>query len=766
MDIASQLQSHPLFAGFSLDALAEAVRAGTAVTYEPGDVCIRRGEAGEVFGVVISGRLEASRGHDTPQRQRLGMIEPGECFGEMSLLTGNPSSADVVAVERSRAVVFLQEAIAPLIAVNAEAVRFLTRLMTARLAPTLGRDAPPKPEAVRFSLGAFAPMRVLSLSCRKGDMRYAYFDTTSERALAAGSVAGLGDGEQASHAYWGPRGRREGPIGPATHETALVDVLTVLTDAHIGVLESTSDLSAIGHRVCHGGLRFNGPAIVDEEVKNQIRSLFDLSPTENPYNLRGIEICQSLARDVPQVAVFDTAFHLKMPQAAYTYPLPNDLAHDPMLRRFGSHGISHESAARAACAFLGVNFEAMKIIVCHLGTGASLAAIDCGRCVDNSMGLTSLEGLVMATRSGDLDPGLILHLITDRGIPADVLARRLYTESGLLGLSGISGDVLAVLEAADHGHAQALLAIEVFCRRARKYLASYIGLLGGADAIVFTGGVGENAPGVRARICQDLHSMGVQLLKASNRDVSVQPGEVAEISESRSPTHVLVAGSNEEYSIARSAVRALALKRVTDVIRLHQKPIPISPSAHHVHLTEEHVEQLFGPGRELTWFADLSQPGQFACQEQVSLLGPRGRIDRVRVLGPARPQSQVEIARTEEFKLGIDAPIRLSGQLEGTPGITLEGPAGEVTLAHGVICAMRHIHMSPQDAMEFAVRDHDRVRIRVPGERSLIFGDVIVRVSPDYRLDMHIDTDESNAAELSEGAVGYLDSIQERAYAS
>jgi acetate kinase len=175
------------------------------------------------------------------------------------------------------------------------------------------------------------------------------------------------------------------------------------------------------------------------------------------------------------------------------------------------------------------------------------------------------------------------------------------------------------------------------------------------------------------------------------------------------------------------------------------------------------VEALFGPGRTLTWYADLTQPGQYACVEQVNLIGPKGRIDNVRVLGPVRPESQVEIARTEEFKLGIDAPIRHSGDLEGTPGINLEGPTGCLRLARGVICAMRHIHMSPEDAMEFAVRDRDVVRIRVPGDRSLIFGDVVVRVHPNFRLDMHIDTDEANAGELGPGAAGYLDSIQQRA---
>ena len=282
------------------------------------------------------------------------------------------------------------------------------------------------------------------------------------------------------------------------------------------------------------------------------------------------------------------------------------------------------------------------------------------------------------------------------------------------------------------------------------------------DAIVFTGGVGQNAPGLRARICQGLQWVGTVLDESRNRSAKVSPGEVARISADRSRASVLVVGGNEQHTIARHAVRAVSQRNVTNVMRRRHQTIPVGISAHHVHLTQEHVEALFGPGRTLTWYADLTQPGQFACKEQVNLIGPKGRIERVRVLGPVRPQTQVEIARTEEFKLGIDAPIRMSGDLDGTPGLTLEGSAGSVHLDRGVICAMRHIHMLPQDALGFAVRDHDVVRVNVPGERSLVFGDVVIRVNPQYRLDMHIDTDEANAAELGSEAEGYLDSIQER----
>lgn len=762
MDMVSQLQSHPLFSAFGPEALAEVVRAGTTVTYQAGDICIQQGETGELFGVLISGRLEAVRGYGTPQRQHLGYIEAGECFGEMSLLTGNPTGADVVALTESEAIVFLQEAIKVFIALNPEAVQFLTRLITRRLTLSAEEPQAPRRAPTRYSLGASSPMRVLAVSCRKDDVRYSYFDTTSERARAGGKVTGLTDG-RARHVYTGPNGTREADVRPGTHAAALNAMMDALTAKDGGIDGLPGALSAIGHRLCHGGSRYGGPTVIDEEVKAEASRLAELAPLDNPYNLQGVEACERLAPGVPQVAVFDTAFHLNMPPAGYVYALPADLAHEPELRRFGFHGISHEGAARSAAAFLGRSFEELRIVSCHLGMGASLTAIDHGRSVDNSMGFTPLEGLVMGTRPGDLDPGLLLYLIQNRKLPAEELTRRLFTESGLLGLSGISSDVVTVAGAAEQGNPKALLAIQVFCQRARKYLSAYIGLLGGTDAIVFTGGVGENAPGVRARICQGLEWMGILLDETRNRSARVGPGEVVEISQAQSRARVLVVGGDEEGTIARKTVAALAQKQVTDVMRRKARPIPVGISAHHVHLTQEHTESLFGPGHELTWYADLTQPGQFACKEQVNLIGPKGRIDHVRVLGPVRPETQVEIARTEEYKLGIDAPIRMSGDLDGTPGITLEGPAGRVELDHGVICARRHIHMSPQDAMEFAVRDHDVVSIRVVGERSLVFGDVMVRVHPNYRLDMHLDTDEANAAELSSGAEGQLDSIQQKA---
>ncbi|HET6430562.1 MAG TPA: acetate/propionate family kinase [Phycisphaerae bacterium] len=757
-----QLRSHPLFSSLPPEALARAAEAGRAVRYVPGEICIGEGEAGEVFGVLLSGGLSAVRGRGKASEERVGVISPGECFGEMSLLTGSPSGVSVVATEPSEAIVFSAEAIGPVLTESMEAVRFLSRMMQLRLMGSRGRGAAERPRALRYSLGANRPMRILTISCRQDDLRYAFFDTSGERPHAWGHVAGL-DTAEATHVHHGPSGRSEHRLGRADHRAAAEAALEAMAAADGGVIASPEDLSAIAHQVCHGGPRFNGPVVVDEDILAEIARLACLAPMDNPWNVRGIEACRALAPGAVQVAVFDTAFHRAMPEAARCYALGADLADDPALRRYGAHGVSHEGAARSAAAQLGMSFEAVKIVSIHLGRGASLTAIDHGRSIDCTTGLSPLDGPVSATRCGDLDPGAMLYLIRQKGIDPEDLSRRLYTESGLLGLSGVSGDVLEVLAAAEADDPRALLALQVYCRSVRRHLAGQLGLLGGADAIVFTGGVGANAPGIRARICQELGWAGIRLDEARNRAARVAWGEVAEISDGHTRCRVLAAGENEAHTLARQAVRAVAQQRITEVIRRHPKPIPIGISVHHVHLSDAHVEALFGPGAALTPEAELRQPGQFASAQRVALIGPRGRIERVRVLGPTRPRTQVEITRTEEFRLGIDAPIRMSGDLDGTPGLTLEGPAGTVELDGGVICAMRHIHMSPADAMELAVRDRDIVRVRVAGERELIFGSVAVRVGANYRLDMHIDTDEANAAELAGGAVGYLDSIQERA---
>jgi acetate kinase len=463
------------------------------------------------------------------------------------------------------------------------------------------------------------------------------------------------------------------------------------------------------------------------------------------------------------VAVFDTGFHLKMPLHAYLYGLPYDMFDQDHIRRYGFHGISHHYAALRAAEHLKRGFQELRIITCHLDDESSLCAINHGRSIDTSMGFTSMEGLIMGSRCGDLDPAIIIHLQKEKGLSVTQVEELLNQQSGLLGLSGVSSDLLALEDAASNGDHRSIAAIQAYCYRIRKYIGAYTSALGGLDALVFTGRIGEGSAWVRSVACQDLSYMDILVDELSNKTVPPRPTEVSAISDEGSPIVVLVVPADEARMIARETIRTLGHQTVAKVIEQQAAiEIPIEVSAHHVHLCRADTETLFGPGYELTLLTDLSQPGQYACKETVNLVGPRGRVEGVRILGPARSQTQVEIAMTEEFRLGIKAPIRASGDLEGSPGITLEGPQGTVDLDQGVICSVRHIHMPPQDALSFGVRDRDVCMVRVEGERTIIFGDVLVRVNPDYRLAMHLDTDEANAAGIRTGMVGHLVSVEDR----
>jgi acetate kinase len=373
-----------------------------------------------------------------------------------------------------------------------------------------------------------------------------------------------------------------------------------------------------------------------------------------------------------------------------------------------------------------------------------------------------LEGLIMGTRCGDVDPGVIGFLERD-GLTGAQIDEMLNKKSGLLGLSGVSSDMREVLKAADEGNHRALLALKAFCYRVRKYIGAYVASLGGLDAVIFTGGIGQGSAVVRALAVQGLECMGIVLDDRRNNEA--RSDYVTLISADNSKVAALIVPTDEERMMAREALRTLSRSYITKVLQAQQQqPFLVEVSAHHIHLTQEHVDLLFGKGHQLTKHADLSQPGQYACKEQLSIVGPKGKIERVRILGPARKYTQVEIAMTEQFKLGIHPPIRESGDIEGTPGCTLESATGTVQIDCGVICALRHVHMSPEDALRYGVRDKSFVRVRVTGDRELVFGDVLVRIDPSFKLAMHIDTDEANAANIgAKGAQGFIDGIQSEA---
>jgi len=540
---------------------------------------------------------------------------------------------------------------------------------------------------------------------------------------------------------------------PRSHASAIEVCLPLL----LAEVSADNAVQCVGHRVVHGGASFTQPTLLNDEVVEALKQTIPLAPLHNPANISGIEAARSLLVDQPHVAVFDTAFHSTISRRAFTYAIPTALASKHGLRRFGFHGTSHHYVANLAADFLGDDIRQLRIITCHLGGGCSVCAVEYGRSVETSMGLTPLEGLVMGTRSGDLDPGVLFHLARSEDMSIDELDDLLNRKSGLAGLSEVGSDLRDIEAKAEEGNESCRLAIQVFCHRLRKYIGAYAAVMGGVDAIVFTAGIGQNSAVIRHRVGQRLDFLGARLDEDLNRDAKLTfDSPTFEISSNRSRVKLLVARTDEAAEIARQAD---TLQRELSQAPVAQT-IPVAISARHIHLTQETVDALFGEGHQLTPLKPLSQPGQFAAEEQVTLVGPKRQIERVRVLGPTRSKDQVEISRTDEFFLGIDAPVRASGDVENTPGITMIGSQGrQVTIHRGVICAWRHIHMTPEDAKAFGVNDRDVVDVEVGkvGVRSLTFGDVLVRVKPSYKLEMHIDTDEGNAAELARFDVGVLD---------
>ncbi len=622
----------------------------------------------------------------------------------------------------------------------------------------MSQSAVPDPYQL-IDLSPDDPVRLLAFNSGSLSVRYDYIDTERPERRLSGIVEGVGS-HAARHRVSGPDVDVDQTVSAPDHRSAVDLALDQLRD--LGLHGGDESLSAVGHRVLYSADGRGSAAVVDDELMQSLMKA-GFEPWRQSQRLMALAHCRERLPEVPQVAVFDNAFFRTMPEVAQVYGIPYSYYKQFGLRRYGFQGLSHKYAGMRSAMFLDRPFGGLKLITAHLGAGASLCAVDHGRAKDTTMGLTPLAGLVMGRRCGDLDPGLVLHLLKIEGWSPERLARMLDRESGLLGLSGISHDMRSLLDEAEKGDPRALLAIQVFCHRVRGHAGAMVASLDGLDALVFTGGVGENSAGIRARICQGLGHLGVELDDERNRAGLGRGEEVAAIEHPGSRVRVLLVRSDEARMIARETVRALGRTGLNSELRkAAERLIPIGVSAHHVHLTQEHVEALFGPGRTLTPKAPLTQPGQFASEERVTLIGPRGRVERVRVLGPARRATQVEISRTEEFHLGIDAPVRNSGDLEGTPGLTLQGTAGTVELPQGVICARRHVHMTPQDAAHFGAEDRDVVMVEVGGERQLIFGDVLVRVKDSYALEMHVDTDEANAGELSSGMTGRLLGIQSR----
>jgi acetate kinase len=766
------LTQFKVFDSLPSEVAASIVERAEIAPYAPGEVIVPFGQPFTFFGIVLEGEANAYLEEKEGQARSVETLGPGSHFGDMSLLTGLNSPVDLIASSPCRVLLIPEDLFHRWVQLDPAALQTFSKSIARRSTwieqtrmelQQQATEDEAKHDPYGLRLEPEEPQKLLVINLRTGSLKYRFFDTDDDTRNVEGQVEWIGQpGTLQTHItaqgkYTFDLGQEDG----ADHRQALQAALDRLVDPGMGVLDSLNQITAVAHRVVHGGDKYSDPVVIDDQVLADIRSFSHLAPLHNPMHALGIEWCRGILPDVPQVAVFDTSFHQTMPPYAYRYALPEDLYTNDGIRRYGFHGPSHQYVGMVAATFIKKRFSRLKVITCHLGEGASVCAIDHGRSIDTSMGLTPLEGLAMVTRSGDIDPSIVTYLMR-KGMTADEIDNMLYRESGMKGISGLSGDTREIPDAANAGDPKAMLAAEVFTYRLRKYIGAYYAALGGLDVLVFTGGIGENAAGVRSMACQDLWSMGILIDAVKNRAVKDALEGVKDISHPDSRVKVLVVHSDASRMIAREAIRILGYQVLQKRLQASQIPIPIGVSAHHVHLSQADVERLFGAGHELAPRAPLSQPGQYASEEVLKLIGPRGTLDRVRVLGPARSETQVEISRTEGYRLGINAPVRMSGDLDGTPGLILEGPAGQIELKNGVIYAQRHIHMTPTDARRLGLENGDVVRVRAGDERELVFGDVAVRVSPKYQLEFHLDTDEANAADLDSGDVAYLESIQKR----
>jgi len=761
------LEQVRLFENFPADKVEEIVIKSRLATYEGNEAILETGDEGRFIGIVISGHAEISMTDNTGSRVVITQLGVGDVFGVMSLLTGDRIVADVIAGNRCFVLMVPQEVFNTHILTNPKAVGYLSRLLADRtramsvdLVTAQANAVVHSNDPYALSLTTNEPGKVIVLNVGISQIHFGIYDTEESGADVHGIIDHADQQVTRITVSVGPHQKSidHVPFKLSDLFTVMQEVTALLGEAFTFHPE---DVTAIGHRVVHGGNKFSSSVVITSSVIADIEELSVFAPLHNPVNVAGIRVAMKLFPNIPQVAVFDTAFHQTLAPYAYLYGLPYELYKQHGIRRYGFHGTSHRYVSLKSAEVLKRPLGELEIVSCHLGIGASLCAIDHGRSIDTTMGMTPSDGLIMPSRSGSVDPAVMIHLMEKHHMSPEQLSALINSESGLKGISGISSDIHEIEAAAGEGHHRALLAHKAFCYQVRKNIGAYVAAMGGIDVLAFTGDVGETSAAVRSLACQGLEFMGIKLDEEKNRNLG-QINSHAVISTDDSPVTILVVANDDERLVAWETLRSIERNQLLLAAKAEDAPIPVEISAHHVHLAQADVEKLFGPGHQLTPMHELSQPGQFACEEQVHLVGPKGRIAKVRVLGPTRKETQVEIAMTEQFKLGIQPPIRQSGDLAGTPGITLEGPFGSSVIERGVVCAQRHIHMTPEDAMRFHVRDNYIVRVRIEGERQLIFGDVVVRVNPAFRLAMHIDTDEGNAGNIHTGMLGYIEEIQSR----
>ena len=394
-------------------------------------------------------------------------------------------------------------------------------------------------------------MKVLVLNCGSSSLKYQLIDMSNEEVLCVGLVERIGiEGSILKQEKDGVEGKLIVEQPMKNHQDAIKLVLDAVVDAQYGGVKDIKEVEAVGHRVVHGGEKFASSVLITDEVKAALEECIELAPLHNPANIMGIEACEAILPGVPMVGVFDTAFHQTMPKSSYLYGLPHELYTKYGVRRYGFHGTSHKYVSQRAAAMLGKNIEDIKVITCHLGNGASIAAVDGGKCVDTSMGFTPLEGLIMGTRCGDIDAAILPFLMEKEGLDAKGLSDLMNKKSGVYGMTGISSDFRDIEGAAANGDEKAQVALDAYAQRVKKYIGAYAAEMNGVDAVVFTAGVGENGIDMRKAIASNMEFLGMNFDEEANK----VRGKETVISTADSKVKILLIPTNEELMIARDTV--------------------------------------------------------------------------------------------------------------------------------------------------------------------------------------------------------------------
>lgn len=397
-------------------------------------------------------------------------------------------------------------------------------------------------------------MKILVLNCGSSSIKYALYNMDDKSVMTSGGAERVGLDGAFVKVKLANGEKKQVMHDIPEHTEGVKFIFSLLTDPEIGVIKDLSEIDAVGHRMVHGGEKFNKSVVLTDEVLKVFEECSDLAPLHNPANLKGVNAVSELMPNLPQVGVFDTAFHQTMPAKAYMYAIPYELYEQYGIRRYGFHGTSHRYVSKRVCDFLGVNPEDKKVITCHIGNGGSIAAVDGGKCVDTTMGLTPLEGVMMGTRSGDIDGGAVSFIQKKLNLDADGISNLLNKKSGVQGITGISSDMREVEAAEKAGNERAILAMEMYNYRIKKYIGAYAAAMNGCDIIVFTAGVGENQAGMRADVCKGMEWMGVKIDEAKNATIH---GEEAVISAPDSKVTVVIVPTDEELMIATDTMNLL-----------------------------------------------------------------------------------------------------------------------------------------------------------------------------------------------------------------